>query len=40
VKADTPRAEWNGRTWYFCSEECRAKFLADPNHFSPTRGDR
>lgn len=40
VRADTPRADWNGTTWYFCSEECRAAFLSDPNRFRPSRGDR
>jgi YHS domain-containing protein len=33
VKENTPRVEWGGRTWYFCSEECKAAFLADPRHF-------
>ena len=35
VEADTPSCEWNGRTWYFCSEECKRAFLADPRHFTP-----
>ena len=33
IGADTPRCEWNGRTWYFCSEECKKSFLSDPRHF-------
>lgn len=37
VEADTPAAEWNGRKWYFCSDSCRASFLADPRHFTPSR---
>jgi hypothetical protein len=35
VGADTPRCEWNGRTFYFCSEECRKAFLSDPRRFKP-----
>jgi YHS domain-containing protein len=38
VEADTPRAEWNGKTWYFCSEECKRAFLSDPKRFNPTAG--
>jgi len=33
VATDTPRVEWDGKTWYFCSEECRAAFLSDPRRF-------
>ena len=35
VGPNTPSCEWNGRTWYFCSEECRKAFLSDPRHFTP-----
>jgi hypothetical protein len=38
VGDDTPRVEWNGKTWYFCSEECRKAFLSDPKRFSPADG--
>jgi YHS domain-containing protein len=40
VEADTPRAEWNGQTWYFCSEECKQAFLADPKRFNSSGGGR
>jgi YHS domain-containing protein len=40
VAADTPRVEWNGRTWYFCSEECKKAFLSDPRRFTPPGADR
>jgi len=32
---ETPSVEWDGRTWYFCSEECKAAFLANPKHYLP-----
>ena len=38
VEKDTPRVEWNGKTWYFCSEECKKAFLSDPKRFNPTAG--
>lgn len=28
-----PRAEYRGRTIYFCTESCRGAFLADPEIF-------
>ncbi len=30
----TPRAEFGGRTYYFCSEECREAFLKDPGKYA------
>jgi YHS domain-containing protein len=35
VKIDerTPRCEWNGTVYYFCSDDCRARFVRDPNEF-------
>jgi YHS domain-containing protein len=36
IGANTPSCEWNGHTWYFCSEECKKAFLADPRHFMAT----
>jgi Cu+-exporting ATPase len=27
------RAEWRGETYAFCSEHCRSKFLAGPDHY-------
>jgi YHS domain-containing protein len=35
VKDSTPRAEYQGRTYYFCSEECRTEFLAKPAKYLP-----
>ena len=28
-RAKALTAERDGKTWYFCSEDCRAKFLGD-----------
>jgi YHS domain-containing protein len=36
IGENTPSCEWNDRTWYFCSEECKKAFLADPRHFMAT----
>ena len=33
VEPDTPSCECAGETYYFCSEECRADFLADPARY-------
>ena len=33
VEADTPRCECDGETYYFCSEQCREDFLADPARY-------
>jgi len=33
VEPDTPSATHDGVTYWFCSDECRADFLADPEHF-------
>ncbi len=33
------RAEHGGRTWYFCCEGCRAKFLADPARYLEGRAE-
>src|SRR5689334_14240441 len=34
VETDTPhRAEHEGKTYYFCSAGCRAKFVADPGRY-------
>ena len=30
VKGDTPRAEYDGKTYYFCSDDCRREFLKHP----------
>jgi Cu+-exporting ATPase len=34
VENQTPRAEYNGRTYYFCSDECRAEFLKHPEKYA------
>ena len=26
-------AEYDGETYYFCSEKCREEFMQDPGHF-------
>lgn len=37
VEADTPRCACNGETYYFCSDECRADFEADPERYLPQK---
>jgi YHS domain-containing protein len=33
VKDTTPRAEYNGKTYYFCSDGCRTDFLKKPEKY-------
>lgn len=33
VDEKTPRAEYAGKTWYFCAESCRAAFVKDPERY-------
>jgi hypothetical protein len=33
IEPDTPRCECGGRTYYFCSEECRADFAERPERY-------
>jgi YHS domain-containing protein len=33
VDATTPRADYQGKTYYFCSEECRVEFLKRPGRY-------
>jgi YHS domain-containing protein len=33
VDEKTPRAEYGGKTYYFCSEECRVEFLKRPARY-------
>jgi YHS domain-containing protein len=35
VKESTPKTEYEGHTYYFCSEECRAAFLKKPARYLP-----
>jgi YHS domain-containing protein len=35
VKDSTPRAEYQGATYYFCSEDCREEFLKNPQMYLP-----
>jgi YHS domain-containing protein len=35
VRDTTPRAEYGGRTFYFCSEACRTEFLKKPEKYLP-----
>ena len=30
VDVNTPRAEYQGKTYYFCSDTCRQEFLKNP----------
>ena len=33
VKADSPHAEYNGKTYYFCCPDCLKAFEANPEKF-------
>lgn len=33
LTADTPKSEYNGKTYYFCCNGCKPKFDADPAAF-------
>lgn len=33
VSADSPKAEYNGKTYYFCCPGCDKKFSAEPEKF-------
>jgi YHS domain-containing protein len=33
VKADSPHAEYNGKTYYFCCSDCPKTFEANPEKF-------
>ena len=34
VDANTPKVEYDGKTYYFCSDECRDKFAKDPAKYA------
>ena len=34
VTADSPKAEYEGKTYYFCCANCAKKFQADPKKFT------
>jgi YHS domain-containing protein len=34
INNDTPRAEYNGKTYYFCSQECKADFEKQPQKYA------
>ena len=35
VKDSTPHLDYNGQTYYFCSEDCRAEFAKRPAKYLP-----
>ena len=35
VKDSTPRTDYQGTTYYFCSEDCREAFLKNPQKYLP-----
>jgi len=37
VTDKTPRTEYNGKTYYFCSDACREAFLKKPEKYLPKR---
>lgn len=34
VDSSTPRAVYQGRTYYFCNDECRQEFEKDPEKYA------
>ncbi len=34
VDADTPRSEYGGKTWFFCSPDCKAAFDREPAKYA------
>jgi len=37
VKESTPRLEYAGQTYYFCSEDCRAEFQGNAAKYLPKK---
>jgi Cu+-exporting ATPase len=37
VAADSPKAEHEGKTYYFCCAGCKKKFESDPKKFSSAK---
>jgi hypothetical protein len=35
IDLDTPHCECQGETYYFCSDDCRARFLERPERYRP-----
>ena len=33
IKDGTPRTEYKGKTYYFCSEDCKRDFLKEPEKY-------
>ena len=40
VDERTPRADYAGRTYYFCAESCREAFLKDPARYTRPESGR
>jgi YHS domain-containing protein len=38
LEAGTPHREWDGRNWYFCSDECRKAFEKEPEKYAKRAG--
>lgn len=36
-KAATPKSEYEGQTFYFCSASCKKKFDSDPQRYVHTK---
>ena len=34
VEADTPKSAYGGKTYYFCSDACRADFEKEPSRYA------
>jgi YHS domain-containing protein len=37
VDATTPRTEYNGKTYYFCSDDCKQEFLKNPSKYASSK---
>ena len=37
VKDTTPKTDYNGHTYYFCSEDCQKAFLKKPSRYLSAR---
>jgi YHS domain-containing protein len=35
-EGDAPRSEYEGSTFYFCSQECKDRFDLEPAHYADT----
>jgi YHS domain-containing protein len=36
--SDAPRSEYQGRTYFFCNEECKSEFDREPQKYTRQQG--